>query len=75
MGQINFIENLLIFRLQKQPIDSSSMVKTNVTTFENMSIGARHLSCHGVMRNVELHSTLRPIIANVQWLEVEYSAY
>jgi len=75
MDQINFIENLILFRLQKQPTHSRSMVETNVKTFKNMSIGARHLPYHGGMRNVESHSTLRPIIATVQWLEGEHSAY
>ena len=75
MGKINFIQNLLLFILQKQPIDSRSMVETNVKTSKNMSIRARHLSCHGGMRNVELRSTLRPIVATVLWLEGEHSAY
>ena len=75
MGKINFIQNLLLFILQKQPIDSRSMVETNVKTSKNMSIRARHLSCHGGMRNVECNSTLRPIVSTVLWLEVEHSAY
>jgi hypothetical protein len=75
MGQINFLENLLIFKLQKQPLYSRGMVKANVKTFKNMSIWARHLSCRGGKHNVELHSTLRPIIFKVQWPEFEHSAY
>jgi hypothetical protein len=73
--QINFLENLLIFKLQKKPLDSRRMVKINVKKFKNMPTEAQHLSCHDGKSNVELHSTLRPVIFKVQWLESEHSAY